>query len=103
VSQEFRVGAKLAALDFNDDKGFITPDSERADDAAIERAIDELELLVRGLFAMQCAARGLVAFARCAALHGMRCVGRCGALHGMRCNALRAGWLQLQAQVVPCF
>jgi hypothetical protein len=48
---------------------------------------------VRGLFAMQCAARGLVAFARCAAMHGMRCVGRCGAMHGMRYNAQRAGWL----------
>jgi hypothetical protein len=48
---------------------------------------------VRGLFEMQCAARGLVAFARCGALHGMRCVGRCTALHGMRCNAMRAGWL----------
>jgi hypothetical protein len=24
-------------------------------------------------------------------------------LNGMRCNALRAGWLQLQAQAAPCF
>ncbi len=37
-------------------------------------------------------ARGLVAFARCAALHGMRCAGRCA-----------ASCLHLQARVVPCF
>ena len=43
-------------------------------------------LSVRGLFAMQCAARGLVAFARCAALHRMRCAGRCVA-SWLRCNA----------------
>jgi hypothetical protein len=70
---------------------------------------------VRGFFAMQCAARGLVhsrgalrctgcdaragamrgqvrctgCDARVAALHGMRCAGcdvRVGALHGMRCG-----------------
>jgi len=48
---------------------------------------------------------GLVAFARivcavrCAARDAMRGSVRCVALHGMRCNALRAGWLQLQAQL----
>ena len=34
---------------------------------------------MRGLFAMRCAARGLV--------HS------CAVMYGMRCNALRAGWL----------
>jgi hypothetical protein len=62
---------------------------------------------VRGLFAMRCAARGLVAFARCAVMHGMRCAGRCAAnwlrcnalrcaarcVDCLRCDALRAGWL----------
>ncbi len=51
---------------------------------------------VRGLFAMRCAACGLVAFAWCAVMHGMRrpmcCAGRCAA-NCLRCNALRAGWL----------
>jgi hypothetical protein len=62
---------------------------------------------VRGLFAMQCAARGLVAFARIVCMRAVRCAARdamrAGALHGMRCNVLRAGWLHLQARVVPCF
>jgi len=51
---------------------------------------------VRGLFAMQCAARGLVAFARCAA----RSL-RCAALRG-RCDAMCASWLQLQARRAGC-
>jgi hypothetical protein len=47
---------------------------------------------VRGLFAMQCDTRGLVAFARCAALHKMRCNAlRCAARCAdcLRCNTLR--------------
>jgi hypothetical protein len=71
---------------------------------------------------MQCAARGLVAFARCAALHRMRCNAlrctgcdaltdalragcdamRCTALHGARivCDAIRcAGWLHSRGAV----
>ena len=32
---------------------------------------------MRGLFAMRCDARGLVAFARCAVMHGMRRPMRC--------------------------
>jgi hypothetical protein len=45
-------------------------------------------LSVRGLFAMQCAARGLVAFARCAALYRMRCNAlRCTGCEAMRCDA----------------
>ncbi len=38
------VGEKLAARDLDGDS-FIEPDSETADDAAFDRAIDELELL----------------------------------------------------------
>jgi hypothetical protein len=60
---------------------------------------------VRGLFAMQCAARGLVAFARCAALHRMRCNAlRCAArcVACLRCNALRAGCIRA-VQAAPCF
>ena len=40
---------------------------------------------VRGLFAMRCAARGLVAFARCAVMRGMRRPMRCE-LVAMRCE-----------------
>ena len=57
---------------------------------------------VRGLFAMRCDARGLVAFARCAVMHG-RCAGRCAA-NWLRCNALcrRAGCIRA-VQAAPCF
>jgi hypothetical protein len=56
-------------------------------------------LSVRELFAMQCSARGLVAFARCAALYRMRCNAlRCTGCDALRCtgcdaraDALRAG------------
>jgi hypothetical protein len=41
---------------------------------------------VCGLFAMRCAARGLVAFARCAVMHGMRRPMRCE-LVAMQCAA----------------
>ena len=41
---------------------------------------------VRGLFAMRCAARGLVAFARCAVMHGMRGSMRCE-LFAIQCAA----------------
>ena len=41
---------------------------------------------MRGLFAMRCAARGLVAFARCAVMHGMRRPMRCE-LFAMQCAA----------------
>jgi hypothetical protein len=60
-------------------------------------------LSVCGLFAMQCAARGLVAFAGCAALHTGCDAMRCDARDAMRCelvamqcakaSGFSAGWL----------
>ena len=41
---------------------------------------------MRGLFVIRCAARGLVAFARCAVMHGMRRPMRCE-LFAMQCAA----------------
>ena len=52
-------------------------------------------LSVRGLFAM----RGLVAFARCAALYRMRCAGRCVA-SWLRCNALHGA--RIVCDVMRC-
>ena len=84
-------------------------------------------LSVRGLFAMQCAARGLVAFARCEVMYRMRCNAlrytgcdaradalrtgcdamRCAALHGARivCDTICCAWAGCirAVQAAPCF